>query len=80
MSKEKVVRKILRSIPRKFNIKVTTIKEAQYLSSMKVDELVESLQTFEVAISDKSERRTRALPWYPTLERIKIKMKAYQMS
>lgn len=59
MSEEKLVRKILRSLPKKFDTKVTTIEEAQDLSTIKVDELNGSLQTFELVINDKSERRTR---------------------
>lgn len=34
-------------------MKVTSIEESQELSRMKVDELISSLQTFEIAISDK---------------------------
>lgn len=47
MSEEKLVRKILRSLPKKFDMKVTTIEEAQDIISMRVDELIGSLQTFE---------------------------------
>lgn len=49
MSDEKLVRKILRSLPKRFDMKVTAIEEAQDISSMKVDELIRSLQTFELA-------------------------------
>lgn len=42
ISKEKVARKILRSLPKKFDIKVITIEEAHDLSSIKVDELIGS--------------------------------------
>ncbi|KAK2452208.1 gag-protease polyprotein [Trifolium repens] len=52
---EKLVRKILRSLPRKFDMKVTAIEEAQDISSMKVDELIGSLQTFELYINERSE-------------------------
>ncbi|XP_057444753.1 uncharacterized protein LOC130736999 [Lotus japonicus] len=45
MSDEKLVRKILRSLPKKFAMKVTAIEEAQDIGSMKVDELIGSLQT-----------------------------------
>ncbi|MCI20710.1 gag-pol polyprotein, partial [Trifolium medium] len=50
MSEEKLARKILRSLPKRFDMNVTTIEEAQDLSSIKVDELNGSLQTFEMAI------------------------------
>jgi hypothetical protein len=49
ISDEKLVRKILRSVPKRFDMKVTAIEEAQDISSMKVDELVGSLQSFELA-------------------------------
>jgi len=48
MSDEKLVRKILISQPKRFDMKVTAIEEAQDISSMKVDELIGSLQTFEL--------------------------------
>ena len=40
---EKLVRKILRSLPKRFDMKVTTIEEALDICSMKVDELIGSL-------------------------------------
>jgi len=43
ISEEKLVRKILRSIPKRFDMKVTTIEVAHNISSMKVDELIGSL-------------------------------------
>lgn len=43
MSKEKLARKILRSLPKKFDMKVTTIEESQDIFKMRVDELIGSL-------------------------------------
>jgi len=43
ISDEKLVRKILRSLPKRFDIKVTAIEEAQVISSLKVNELIGSL-------------------------------------
>ena len=57
MSESKLVRKILRSLPKRFDMKVTAIEEAQDIDKMKVDELVGSLQTFELGISEKSEKK-----------------------
>jgi len=48
MSDEKLVRKILRSLPKRFDMMVTAIEEAQDISSMKVDEFIGSLQNFEI--------------------------------
>ena len=61
MSEEKLVRKILRSLPKKFDMKVTTIEEAQDISNMKVEELVGSLQTFELAINERSEKKNKSI-------------------
>ncbi|PNX84707.1 gag-protease polyprotein, partial [Trifolium pratense] len=52
MSEEKLVTKILRSLPKRFDMKVTAVEEANDISEMKVDELIGSLKTFEVAIND----------------------------
>lgn len=40
MSKEKLAIKILKSLPKKFDMKITTIEEAQDLSNIKVEELI----------------------------------------
>lgn len=61
ISEENMVRKILRSLPNKFDMKVTAIEEAQDLSNMKVDELIDSLQTFEIAISDRPEKKNKKI-------------------
>ena len=46
----KVVRKILRSLPKRFRAKVTAIEESKDVDSLKIDELVGSLQTFEMML------------------------------
>lgn len=46
----KIVRKILRSLPESFRTKVTTIKESKDLDDIKVQELVGSLQTYEMSL------------------------------
>ena len=43
----KIVRKILRSLTEDFRLKVTAITESKDVDSILVDELVESLQSFE---------------------------------
>ena len=45
-----MVRKILRSLPDRFRAKVTTIEESKDVDSLKIDELVGSLQTFEMML------------------------------
>jgi hypothetical protein len=56
MSEEKLVRKILRSLPRRFDMKVTAIEEAQDISKMKIEELIGSLQNFEILINNRVEK------------------------
>jgi hypothetical protein len=42
IAEEKLVRKIIRSLPKRFDMKVTAIEKAQDISSMKVEELIGS--------------------------------------
>ena len=46
----KVVRKILRSLPESFRAKVTAIKESKDLDENKIQELIGSLQTYELGL------------------------------
>jgi hypothetical protein len=46
----KLIRKLLRSLPEHFRIKVTTIEESNDLDEMKIEELVGSLQTYEYSL------------------------------
>nr|XP_023887711.1 uncharacterized protein LOC111999831 [Quercus suber] len=55
----KVVRKILRSLPESFRAKVTTIEESKDLDAIKVQELIGSLQTYELSLP--SQRKIFAL-------------------
>lgn len=45
VSDVKLIKKILKSLPERFRIKVTTIEESKNLDEMKVEELVGSLLT-----------------------------------
>ncbi|XP_022854061.1 uncharacterized protein LOC111375463 [Olea europaea var. sylvestris] len=47
----KIVRKVLRSLPERFRPKVTMIEESMDLDMIKIEELVGSLQTYELTIS-----------------------------
>ncbi|KAL6329558.1 hypothetical protein AAG906_022135 [Vitis piasezkii] len=55
----KVVRKILRYVLERFRAKVTTIEESKDVDSLKVDELVGSLQTFEMNLG--SPRKSKGI-------------------
>ena len=46
----KIVRKILKSLPESFRVKVTTIEECKDLDDIKVQELIGSLQTYELSL------------------------------
>ena len=48
ISEEKLVRKALRSLPKRFAYKVTAIEEAKNVQKMKLEELIGSLRTFEM--------------------------------
>jgi len=50
VSDVKLIRKILRSLSKRFRIKVTTIEESKDLEEMKIEQLVGSLQTYELSL------------------------------
>src|ERR1044072_4154436 len=68
MSNEKLVRKILRAFPRKFSMKVIVIEEAQDISCMQVDELIGSLQTYEMTFNDKPDKKNKCVSFVSNTE------------
>lgn len=50
VSDTKLIKKILRSLPKRFRIKVTTIEESKDLVNMKIEKLVRSLLTYELSL------------------------------
>jgi len=50
ISDVKLIRKIIRSLPERFRIKVTTIEESKDLEEIKIEELVGDLQTYEPSL------------------------------
>ena len=50
MEDSKIVRKILWSLPESFCAKVTAIKESKDLDEIKIQELIDSLQTYELSL------------------------------
>ena len=64
----KVVRKILHSLPKSFCAKVTTIKESKYLNEIKVQELIGSLQTYELSLPN--QRKSKSLTLKTINERV----------
>ena len=57
----KIVRKILRSLPESFHAKVTAIEESKDLDDIKVQELVGSLQTYEMSLPNQRKSKSLAL-------------------
>ena len=55
----KIVRKILRSLPKRFCVKVTTIEESKDLDEIKIQELIGSLQSYELSLP--SQRKSKSL-------------------
>jgi lipoate-protein ligase A len=50
VSDVKLIKKIIRSLPKRFRIKFTTIEESKDLELMKIKELVGSLQTYKYSL------------------------------
>lgn len=59
MFEDKLAIKIPISLPKKFDMKVLAIEEAQDLSNTKVDELIGYLKTFEMEINDRTEKKKK---------------------
>ena len=53
----KIVRKILRSLPERFRPNVIAIKESKVVDSIRVDELIVSLQTYEMTLLDSQKHK-----------------------
>jgi hypothetical protein len=61
ISDVKLISKIIRYFPEHFRIKVTTIEESKDLEEMKIEELVGSLQTYELSLPPVKKIKTIAL-------------------
>ena len=57
----KVVRKILRSLLKSYCVKVTVIEESKDLDEIKIQELIRSLQTYELGLPSHKIRKSLAL-------------------
>eukprot|EP00268_Persea_americana_P034959 TRINITY_DN3454_c2_g3_i1.p2 TRINITY_DN3454_c2_g3~~TRINITY_DN3454_c2_g3_i1.p2 ORF type:complete len:129 (-),score=33.31 TRINITY_DN3454_c2_g3_i1:3075-3461(-) len=57
----KIVKKILRSLPERFDPKVVAIKETNNLDSLKADQLIGNLQTFEANLRSTKKAKGMAL-------------------
>ena len=70
MEDSKVIKKILRSSPKSFRAKVTTIKESKDLDEIKIQELIGSLQTYELSLPN--QRKSKSLALKTINERIEV--------
>jgi hypothetical protein len=61
VSDVKIIRKILRSLPERFRSKVIAIEESRNLKTIRVEELVGSLQTYELTFPQTRKHKTIAL-------------------
>jgi hypothetical protein len=68
MPDEKLARKILRSLPKRFDMKVTAIEEAQDIATMKVEELIGSLLTYEIAINERTDKKAKSIAFVTNAE------------
>ena len=66
----KIVRKILRSLPENFHAKVTAIEEGKDLDDIKVQELIGSLQTYELSLP--TQRKSKSLALKTINERLEV--------
>ena len=57
----KIVRKIIRSLPKSFCAKVIAIEESKDLDDIKVQELIGSLQTYELSLPNQRKSKSLAL-------------------
>ena len=60
----KVVRKVLRFLPKRFHAKITAIKESKHIDSIPLTELVGNLQTYELGLSrigKSSKRKSKSM-------------------
>ena len=57
----KIERKILQSLLKNFRAKVTAIEESKDLDDIKVQELIGSLQTYELSLPDQRKSKSLAL-------------------
>ena len=66
----KIIRKILRSLPESFRAKVTTIEESKDLDDIKVQELIGSLQTYELSLP--TQQKSKSLAFKTINERLEV--------
>ncbi|GAA0176336.1 hypothetical protein LIER_29345 [Lithospermum erythrorhizon] len=61
MSNEKLVRKVLRTLPKWFVHKVIAIEEAQDLTTMSLDELMGNLTIFQMSLNERESSKKKVV-------------------
>ena len=61
VSETKLIRKVMRSLPKRFRMKTTTIESCIDLNTMRVEELVGALQTYEFSLPQPRKNKDLAL-------------------
>ncbi|XP_073051200.1 uncharacterized protein [Primulina eburnea] len=61
MSNERLVSKVLRSLPERFNIKICAIDESKDTSKLNLEELISSLRTFEMNLDLQTRSKGKAI-------------------
>ncbi|XP_075499187.1 uncharacterized protein LOC142537565 [Primulina tabacum] len=61
ISNERLVSKVLRSLPERFNIKICAIDEAKDTSKMALEDLISSLRTFEMNLDMKKKDKGKTI-------------------
>jgi hypothetical protein len=72
VSVEKLIKKILRFLPERFKIKVTSIEESKDLDSMKIEELVGFLQTYEYSLLP--DKKAKAMAFKETKRKVSLEV------
>ena len=54
-SSRKLVKKVLRSLTKKFAMNVTSLEDRAYISTMTIDQLIGSLETYEMKLKEEEE-------------------------
>jgi hypothetical protein len=60
-SEEKLICKTLRSLPSTFHAKVAAIEQYRNISKMRLDELIGSLQTYEMSLKSYSKYKEKVM-------------------
>ncbi|CAM8953474.1 unnamed protein product [Rhodiola kirilowii] len=55
MREETLVRKVMRSLPKRYAMKALAVREAHNVKTMRLDELMGSLQTHEMEINEEEQ-------------------------